>query len=326
MEQVAADDAFLQKCLDWIPSRHLIPLTDEEKEAQWRKSAQKSAFTVNKKNLRTSVVGAAEAPTGRAEKKRARLGESNADRVRLAAQRAQEAEAATRRAALANETLVRPAATRASDVGELRERMAERILELRKKNGVAGSRAERDKLLPSKADRKRLKRAAAAAGTASPAPAANESKLTFGAIKGVADDDADEGQRSAATSALSTKSIFNVKKLIKKAEASQERLAKLKEDGRTDLVEEQQWATAQKKAQGEKMRDDPRKLKQALKRLESKKKKAGEAWSERKAAADDAKKERIEARESNIEQRKKHKKKKHRPGFEGAATGGSKQA
>jgi hypothetical protein len=316
--QTAVDDSFFAQCLDWIPARYLLPASEEDKEEQWRRSTMKSEFTVKKQKLPEPAPKEKNGKKNLAQLK-FKLGTSNADLVREAALKMQEAEREDRARALANETLGKPAALRAENLGELHERFAARIVELRQKNGVAGTRAERDKLLPSKAERKRAKREGQLAGGEQGEAAAADA-ISFGALE--LGEQPQPQQQQLDKKALSTKSIFNVKKLLKKAEAGQARIARLKEQGKADVVEQEQWDLLERKAEGEKVRDDPRRLKQTLKRLESKRKKAGDAWTERKSVNDEAKKDRIEKREANLSKRKTTGKKKQRPGFEGVSSAG----
>ena len=117
------------------------------------------------------------------------------------------------------------------------------------------------------------------------------------------------------------------KKLLAKAEAAQKRLDKLKEVDEKkseELQEKLQWQRAVEMAKGTKIRDDTKRLKKTVKRLDSRKAKSRKQWMERQKQETQAKEKRQEKRKKNIQERidqakaKKLKKrggKSRRPGF-----------
>lgn len=118
------------------------------------------------------------------------------------------------------------------------------------------------------------------------------------------------------------------KKLLAKAEVAQKRLEKLKEVDEKkseELQEKLQWQRAMEMAKGTKIRDDTKRLKKTVKRLDSKKAKSHKQWLERQKQETLAKEKRQEKRKKNIQERidqakaKKLKKrgggKSRRPGF-----------
>ena len=117
------------------------------------------------------------------------------------------------------------------------------------------------------------------------------------------------------------------KKLLAKAEAAQKKLDKLKEVDEKKSEELQaklQWQRAVEMAKGTKIRDDTKRLKKTVKRLDSKKAKSRKQWLERQKQETQAKEKRQEKRKKNIQERidqakaKKLKKrggKSRRPGF-----------
>ena len=77
------------------------------------------------------------------------------------------------------------------------------------------------------------------------------------------------------------------------------------------LKEDLQWNRALKRAKGEKLKDDPKRIKTAIKREQKKKVKSAQAWKERNAALAKQQADRQEKRQANIDnkiQRKKDKK------------------
>ncbi|KAI5816013.1 surfeit locus protein 6-domain-containing protein [Pyronema omphalodes] len=95
---------------------------------------------------------------------------------------------------------------------------------------------------------------------------------------------------------------------LKKTEAKNKRIAQMSDEKREVVLEKEKWAKAIKQAQGEKVKDDEKLLKKALKRQEATKRKSSNAWTERLAGQAKAKSERIKKREDNIQARKDAKK------------------
>jgi len=256
---------------------------------------------------------------------------------------------------LQTETVVPIKSAVETSLADLKARLQNKIAEQRSKGGIPGNRAERDKLLPP-----RNKRVGGKDQNESKEPVDEESRnakkkeaqqkrkeelearISYGALKV---DDSDKKKKLLTTadqpkrSETSTRSIMNVKKLIKKAQDGQARLAALKAEGKGDVVAEEKWDTLEKKAAGEKIRDDPRMLKKALKRLEKKKEHSSQEWQERRKKEESDKKERSDQKEKNVQDRKVKKiekrggvvaskpsteassegdKRRRRPGFEGS--------
>lgn len=116
------------------------------------------------------------------------------------------------------------------------------------------------------------------------------------------------------------------KKLLAKAEAAEKKLEKLKETDEKkskELQERLQWQRAMEMAKGTKLRDDTKRLKKTVKRLEGKKAKSRKQWFERQKQETLAKEKQQEKRQKNIQERieqvksKKLKKrgKARKPGF-----------
>ena len=117
------------------------------------------------------------------------------------------------------------------------------------------------------------------------------------------------------------------KKLLAKAEAAQKKLEKLKETNEKkseELQEKLQWQRAMEMAKGTKLKDDTKRLKKTVKRLDSKKAKSRKQWMERQKQEILAKEKQQEKRKKNIQDRieqvkakkvKKRVKKPRKPGF-----------
>ncbi|KAI3318958.1 SURF6-domain-containing protein [Xylariaceae sp. AK1471] len=124
------------------------------------------------------------------------------------------------------------------------------------------------------------------------------------------------------------------KTALQKFETQKKRLEAMDGEKRKDVEEKEAWLTARRRAEGEKIKDDEKMLKKAVKRKESIKKKSTKEWSARKEGVAKGIKERQKKREENIRKRrdekllgkagkKKGAKKssKGRAGFEGSFMG-----
>ncbi|KAK6834533.1 hypothetical protein PG990_000649 [Apiospora arundinis] len=129
------------------------------------------------------------------------------------------------------------------------------------------------------------------------------------------------------------------KTALLKFQNEKKRLENMDEEKRKDIEEKEAWLTARKRAEGEKIRDDEKLLKKAVKRKETTKKRSEKAWAERSEGVQKSIKQRQHKREANIRERKETKmlgkagKKKVGPkkktggraGFEGAFAGGKRK-
>ncbi|KAK7953859.1 hypothetical protein PG988_014553 [Apiospora saccharicola] len=129
------------------------------------------------------------------------------------------------------------------------------------------------------------------------------------------------------------------KTALLKFQNEKKRLESMDDEKRKDIEEKEAWLTARKRAEGEKIRDDEKLLKKAVKRKETGKKRSEKAWAERSDGVQKSIKQRQHKREANIRERKESKmlgkagKKKAGPkkktggraGFEGAFAGGKRK-
>ncbi|KAH8168137.1 hypothetical protein CIB48_g118 [Xylaria polymorpha] len=116
-------------------------------------------------------------------------------------------------------------------------------------------------------------------------------------------------------------------------ENRKKRLEGMDDEKRKDIEEKEAWLTARRRAEGEKIKDDEKMLKKAVKRKESAKKKSTKEWAARKEGVAKSIKDRQKKREENIRKRRDEKllgkagkkkgakKSKGRAGFEGSFIG-----
>ncbi|KAI1344540.1 surfeit locus protein 6-domain-containing protein [Xylariaceae sp. FL0016] len=129
----------------------------------------------------------------------------------------------------------------------------------------------------------------------------------------------------------------DAKTALQKFENEKKRLAGMNEDKRKDVEEKEAWLTMKKRVEGEKVRDDEKMLKKAVKRKDHAKKKSTQEWAARKEGVAKSMKDRQKKREENLKKRrddkllgkagkkKGSKKPKGRAGFEGSGFGGKKK-
>ncbi|TPX44542.1 hypothetical protein SeMB42_g04292 [Synchytrium endobioticum] len=235
---------------------------------------------------------------------------------------------------------------RANNVQELRQRLNARISELQSKRSIStkgeGRAALLERRLKKKEERKKAHKEVKGRTTASmddgdrplkDGPSSDKQStndvapsLSFGKIQYGNDDNATSKKRKSDTLGL-----------LKAAEAKKRRLEELQVKNApkaATIMEKQAWSQLERKAEGDKLKDDPKLLKKTLKREQKRKEKSANEWEERNAqvqkSMDDRQKKRAEniaARKSGAKDKKKggssnksakkHSNKTRRPGFEG---------
>lgn len=130
------------------------------------------------------------------------------------------------------------------------------------------------------------------------------SNIDFGAIAGL---------KEKAYYSLENKSLAkhnkkrSLDRLLQDAENKRQRLSELKAGTEEDKEKAKkiQWGDTFKEATGQRVRDDPAKIKRAMKRKAKEKEKSTKAWKARQKQTDAASKERQKIRSHNLNQRKK---------------------
>ncbi|OTA54489.1 SURF6-domain-containing protein [Hypoxylon sp. EC38] len=250
------------------------------------------------------------------------------------------------------------------DTEALRARLAARIQALReaRKADVDGKpirtrqeliEARRQKQAERKAHKKELRRQAKAeadqkreealasarnspGSILSPAVDLEENNFSFGRV-GFGDGSQLSHDLSHVLSSGKKKGPSDPKTALQKLENQKKRLQQMDEEKRKDVEDKELWLTARRRAEGEKIKDDEKILKKAVKRKEIAKKKSEKEWSARKEGVAKAIKDKQKKREENIRKRREEKlmgkagkkkgakKSKGRAGFEGSFIGGGKR-
>jgi hypothetical protein len=184
---------------------------------------------------------------------------------------------------------------RAARRAEKKKRQEEAIAKKKKKTT---STAE-DK---SNGSTKRFKMSSAAALND---PAADLAALDFGRLAGL--NPITNNNYTKTNKALRNLSqTKNLEKMLADAETKKQRLEDLKRgnEGEKQKAANIEWGDALKEASGERVKDDPAKLKKALKRKAVKKQKSSKAWKSRLDQTKQKKDERQKIRNHNLNQRK----------------------
>jgi len=158
-----------------------------------------------------------------------------------------------------------------------------------------------------------------------------ERSLTYGRVAWK-DGQQLEGTLSGFLESRKKKGKSDVKTALEAAKKKQARLNGLDEEKRKVIEEKDLWLTAKKRAQGEKVHDNPKLLQKSVKRMDKAKLKSERQWNERKDNVEKSKEAKQKRREANLMKRReekgnKSKKKggkpakkiKKRAGFEGRA-------
>ncbi|KAI1763146.1 SURF6-domain-containing protein [Hypoxylon sp. FL1150] len=252
-----------------------------------------------------------------------------------------------------------------TDTTALRARLAARIQALRdaRKADVDGKpirtrqeliEARRQKQAERKAHKKELRRQAkdeedrkreevlasarnSPGSILSPAIDLEDNNFSFGRI-GFGDGSQLSHDLSHVLNGGKKKGPSDPKTALQKLEHQKKRLQEMNDEKRKDVEDKELWLTARRRAEGEKIKDDEKILKKAVKRKEVAKKKSEKDWSARKEGVAKSMKDRQKKREENIRKRRDEKlagkaggkkkgakKAKGRAGFEGSFIGGGKK-
>ncbi|CAO3665863.1 unnamed protein product [Rhizopus stolonifer] len=234
-----------------------------------------------------------------------------------------------------------------SNITQLRNRLHERINQLRQKRNAPGANTanprSRDDILVArnkkKEDRKKAIKAQKEKGNKPVTEelvqvdkkiTQNHNQRSADSIK--MDGDVYFGKLNMGKEQQKKKGPTDAKTQLKLAESKKEKLEKLKQEDKSkaqELSEKEEWNKVLSLASGEKLKDDTKLLKKTVKRQEKQKSKSANEWKQRTDKKNYEEKKAIKKREENIKakiEEKKNKKKgiktkptkkKSRPGFEG---------
>jgi hypothetical protein len=132
-------------------------------------------------------------------------------------------------------------------------------------------------------------------------PAQDMANLDFGQLAGLNTTSKDNYNKANKSLANLSKSK-NLEKMLADAEAKKQKLAELKKGSEEDQAKfkTMQWSDTFKEADGQRVKDDPSKLKKALKRKVAKKQKSQKAWKSRVEQTNSSKDERQKIRTHNL--------------------------
>jgi len=106
----------------------------------------------------------------------------------------------------------------------------------------------------------------------------------------------------------------SAEELLKKAEKHEKKISSLatlgKKSEAVDLAQAQKWDTALKRADGQKVRDDPHLLKKTIKKMDKQKQVTKKKWKERVERVEKLKEARQQKRQTNIQARRDDKQKR----------------
>lgn len=130
-------------------------------------------------------------------------------------------------------------------------------------------------------------------------------KMDYGRLAGLNTNSIDNYSKTNKSLANMNKTK-NLQKMLADAEEKKRRLEELKKGSSEEKqkAENMLWGDTIKEASGERIKDDPAKLKKALKRRDAKKKKSAKAWKSRMEQTKEKMDERQKIRNHNLSQRK----------------------
>ena len=131
-------------------------------------------------------------------------------------------------------------------------------------------------------------------------------RVDFGRLAGLNEGSLQKNYEQSNKALQNLSKSKNLHKMLADAEAKRDKLEELKQGGAEDQAKAQQmlWSDTFKEADGQRIKDDPAKLKKALKRKVAKKTKSQKAWQSRTAQTDKKAQDRLKIRQHNLSARK----------------------
>lgn len=306
---------FFDKLVDFIPARFYLPVEDDNKP--WFQGLSKTARASAKKETRQNIK------KSRRERLDPHKSSTTLDLLKKSIQTEKSLETDTK----SDETAIQieqPLPTKESDRSmtyeELRLKFRRRMEELRGNRPDKGELERRRGFTQGKRKRdveSEEKKTPSAAAGSSGGFSVNEADVAFNQVK-IGDED---GQKRKKKKLSKQQTLERAKKL--------EEAKKDPEKGQI-VSKKHSWKAAVSRAAGVKIHDDPKLLKQSMKKEKKRHQKNAEKWKERVQSREKTRADKQQTRAGNIAERiqqkkmrriAKREKKLMRPGFEGRKEG-----
>eukprot|EP00429_Kryptoperidinium_foliaceum_P081497 CAMPEP_0176233354 /NCGR_PEP_ID=MMETSP0121_2-20121125/25777_1 /TAXON_ID=160619 /ORGANISM="Kryptoperidinium foliaceum, Strain CCMP 1326" /LENGTH=385 /DNA_ID=CAMNT_0017572737 /DNA_START=41 /DNA_END=1194 /DNA_ORIENTATION=- len=327
LHELQSDNAFFDELVDMIPAKLYVAGNSGDdfnpKYYKGQAKESKEARRAKSKQAKRAKLDPSLAETTTQLKKRLEGGESSdAPRLAMPAPVSPEPEQTDKSAALppaatAHTGLSRIEALRAKLHAKLAEKRGQRPADPNTVSKRAARRAEKKKRQEDAANRKKKahtqadssngkKYTVGGAAQGNDDPAADLAQLDFGRLAGLNRPSASNYQKTNKSLANMGKTK-NLQKMLADAEAKRERLEELKQSQKEEDKKKAAnivWGDTIKEASGDRVKDDPAKLKKALKRQATKKAKSSKAWKSRMDQTQQKIGERQKIRQHNLTKRK----------------------
>lgn len=314
--RLASHSAYFNSLIDLVPVKYYLPPTEEEQTSKYYKKCKTKAPKQNTKEVIKKAKRARLDPTQPKTLYEIQLGLEENERINSLEDKEQD------EAGLSVEKI------QSGDIEELKSRLRARIEEFqRERNAPCGKAGKQPRKSKPKREMKAKNRQKV---TTVQSKDKDSTKQTSSPNKTILNDNGEVvfSKFDFMETKKGTKQgkIRRYSKLLAKAEAEKKKLETLQtEDAEKakELKDKQLWNKALQKAEGVKLRDDPKLLKKSIKRRDQEKKKSKKQWKERMDHQKKQIEEKQKLRKSHIKERieaKKAKKlgkgkKKHKPGF-----------
>lgn len=322
-EELQNDNAYFDDLVDMIPARLYVPGNSGDdfnpKYFKGQAKESKEARKAKSKQAKRAKLDPSRAETTTQVKKRLESGDNVAPPLPVKPTTPVSPEPQTVDAPEAPpkpEGLSRIEALRLKLYAKLAEKRGQRPADPNTVSKRAARRAEKKKRQEEAAKRKK-KTHTQADGAASKKykvggksenddPAADLAQLDFGRLAGLNKGSLSNYQKTNKSLANMGKSK-NLQKMLADAEAKQQRLQELKQSQKEEDKKKAaniEWGDAIKEAAGDRVKEDPAKLKKALKRQAAKKTKSAKAWKSRMEQTQQKMDDRQKIRNHNLTKRK----------------------
>ncbi|KAJ1647519.1 hypothetical protein LPJ64_001115 [Coemansia asiatica] len=209
-------------------------------------------------------------------------------------------------------------------IGELRQRLKQRIEDLRQKRKAPEDDVSREALLQKRISRRKNSEEAKAKAKKTGNNMAKEQVLgsktpvLINGANGTGNGSAADGIKDSIyfgklTTGASKKKNVHVRQQLTKMENKEKELGELRKTDAAEaerIEQKDKWNKALDQAKGQKVKDDVKLLRKAVKRMDQKKAKSSREWTDRKKQVQTGIKEREEKRNANLKARSDAKKMK----------------